>query len=201
MYGPAGGTWRSQHSKTRHSPWPSTGNIESLKRGPAFSYHLWLALVASQRARSIPGILRYCQWQSHAFHTGLEAPALKKPSNHWEAQMSIIKMALWEGSDTELSRNIRQHGNENAKRRLQTQGLRGKTIKKKGGGRLLRTSKAVKLAFCRKVAFELAWGNGSADASNTFSGLRSQWTMFLKWRCRKATSIYKEDHQNNFISK
>lgn len=48
-------------------------------------------------------------------------------------------------------------------------------------------------------AFILAWGKGSAEASNTFSGLRSQWTIFLKWRCRKATSICKEEsHHNDF---
>lgn len=38
-------------------------------------------------------------------------------------------------------------------------------------------------------AFVLTWGNGSAEASRTFSGFRSQWTMFLKWRCLRATRI------------
>lgn len=57
----------------------------------------------------------------------------------------------------------------------------------------------VQLALPRE-AFLLAWGKGSAEASNTFSGLRSQWTIFLKWRCLKATSICKEEnHHNDFI--
>lgn len=33
------------------------------------------------------------------------------------------------------------------------------------------------------------WGKGSAEASSTFSGFRSQWTMFLKCRCLSATRI------------
>lgn len=35
----------------------------------------------------------------------------------------------------------------------------------------------------------LTWGNGSAEARRTFSGLRSQCTMFLKCKCRRATRI------------
>lgn len=33
-------------------------------------------------------------------------------------------------------------------------------------------------------------GKGSAEASRTFSGFRSQWTMFLKWRCLRAARIF-----------
>lgn len=36
----------------------------------------------------------------------------------------------------------------------------------------------------------LTWGNGSADDSNTFSGFKSQWTIFLKWRCLKSHRIW-----------
>lgn len=63
---------------------------------------------------------------------------------------------------TQLSRNIRQHGNENSKGRLQIQGLRGKRInnkkkerKKRRGRKLLRASEAVN-GFLQRVAFELA---------------------------------------------
>lgn len=33
------------------------------------------------------------------------------------------------------------------------------------------------------------WGKGSAEARSTFSGFRSQWTMFLKCRCLSAARI------------
>lgn len=40
------------------------------------------------------------------------------------------------------------------------------------------------------------WGKGSAEASKTFSGFRSQWTMFLKWRCLRATRIWGYNRHN-----
>lgn len=40
------------------------------------------------------------------------------------------------------------------------------------------------------------WGKGSAEASSTFSGFRSQWTMFLKCRCLSATRIYPHKNKN-----
>lgn len=39
-------------------------------------------------------------------------------------------------------------------------------------------------------------GKGSAEASRTFSGFRSQWTMFLKCRCLRATRICPQKHTN-----
>ena len=36
---------------------------------------------------------------------------------------------------------------------------------------------------------EVTCGKSESDESRTFSGLRSQWTMFLLWRCFKATRI------------
>ena len=35
----------------------------------------------------------------------------------------------------------------------------------------------------------LTWGKSESDDRRTFSGLRSQWTMFLLWRCLRATRI------------
>ena len=35
----------------------------------------------------------------------------------------------------------------------------------------------------------LTWGKSESDERRTFSGLRSQWTMFMLWRCFSATRI------------
>lgn len=75
--------------------------------------------------------------------------------------------------------------------------LRGKTMKqitehkaKLRAGRRRRGKKEK----CWKVFLSspLTWGNGSADASSTFSGFKSQCTIFLKCKFLKATSIYKK---------
>lgn len=48
----------------------------------------------------------------------------------------------------------------------------------------------LKVTCSRKVQVHIStWGKGSAEASSTFSGFRSQWTMFLKCRCLRATRI------------
>ena len=40
-----------------------------------------------------------------------------------------------------------------------------------------------------QVFIELTCGNSASEERRTFSGLRSQWTMFIVWRCFKATRI------------
>lgn len=142
-----------------------------------------------QRLVSIPGAHFQIMMGSNVAHVAQQQSE--------KAQVSISRAASWGVSDTVWSRNGRQGGKGNDQARLQTTpGLRRK---KKGGARRVYGA-SCEPGYLLEGGFVLAWGKGSADASNTFSGLRSQWTMFLKWRCRKATSIYKEDnHPNSFI--